>query len=265
MKKFILSCVVILSISCTVPERYVVYQSQEQQKESKSQYLDTTDNTGDRGIRFKGGDGSSMENAIIICGAKNEIEGVPAEIDYISRRHGERDKSWKMIMQSDFKKNDKIYVEYQIEDYKKGMKAVYFFDNTAFYSAYLKAPPVPSATSLPPKQPQKEPQQPQIDPPITLQTAVEKTENSGVWYKGGDGSSMENAIIIVGPKNEKEVIMAVFDYISRRHGVKDEFWKIIMQGNFRKDFKHYRQFSIKDFTNGNRFDYCFDVTAVFGK
>jgi hypothetical protein len=38
-----------------------------------------------------------------------------------------------------------------------------------------------------------------------------------------------------------------------------------MQSNFRKNHNHYNGIKIKDFTNGNRFNYCFDVTAVYGK
>jgi hypothetical protein len=65
-----LSCVVILNLSCIFPERYVTSSSQEQQKEPKFHYQKTLDTTDNSGIRYKGGDGSSMENAIIITGRK---------------------------------------------------------------------------------------------------------------------------------------------------------------------------------------------------
>jgi predicted GNAT superfamily acetyltransferase len=251
MIKFILSLVIILSFSCGVPERYVTTLSQEQQKESEFQYLNTLDKTDESGIKFKGGDGSSMENAIIIYGVKNEIEAIPAEINYISKRHGERDKSWKMIMQSNFKINDRIYVEYQIEDYKKGIKTSYVFDNTSFYSAFMEK----TGTPVTPQQEQKDDTRPAYQP------ALEITESSGIRYKGGDGSSMAKAIVIAGANNEEEIIKAQIDYISRRHGVKDRSWKIIIQSDFRKNDNPYVEYKIEDFKRGVKTAYFFDKTS----
>jgi len=253
MNKFILSCTLILTFSCTVPEKYGSSLTPEQQQEkSKLQYQKTGVKTENSEIRFIGGDGSSMENAIIIRGAKNEIEGIPAEIDYISRKHGERDKFWKMIMQSNFVKNGKPYIEYQIEDYKNGIKTTYFFDNTALYSAYLETTG-PSST----------PKEQTEETPLPDKTAGLKTENSGIRFIGGDGSSMENAIIIRGAKNEKEGLAAEIDYISRKHGERDKFWKMKMQNNIRKNGTPYVEYVIEDYKNGNKTSYYFDNTALY--
>jgi predicted GNAT superfamily acetyltransferase len=250
MKKPLLFCAVLLTVSCTVPERYVIYQAQERQKESPSPYQKVPDTTtDDRGVRFTGGDGSSMEKAIIISGANNEIEAVPAEIAYISRRLGERDKSWKMTMQNNFRENGRIYVEYQIEDLEKGTKAAYFFDNTSLYSAFLEN------TGTPPVA-----EQPQKVTPIPYQTAGEKGESSRIRYGGGDGTSMEKAIFVYGAKNEEQAVQAEIDYISRKHGEKDRYWKKILQSNFRKDSRNYAEYQIEDHKNGMRTAYIFDDT-----
>jgi hypothetical protein len=39
-----------------------------------------------------------------------------------------------------------------------------------------------------------------------------------IQYKGGDGSSKEKAIIILGPSNEREGVEAEFNYIDRKCG-----------------------------------------------
>lgn len=252
-----LSCAVIAAFSCASPERFVTYSSREQQKESILQYQNTPDTNDKSGVRFRGGDGSSMENAIIIDGAKNEIEAVAAEIGHISGKHGEKDRSWKMIMQSNLKKNDRIYVEYQIEDFKTGVKTAYFFDNTSLYSAFLEDTGAPAT-------PAPKPVQKDTLPAYQPAPAAEVTEISGVRFRGGDGSSMENAIIIYGAKNGKEAARAEMDYISTRHGVKDRFWKIMVQSNFRKNLRHYNDINIKELNSGERFGYCFDVTEVPG-
>ncbi len=40
-------------------------------------------------ISYKGGNGSTQQEAIIILGAKNEPEGVDAEYDYLDGKYGE--------------------------------------------------------------------------------------------------------------------------------------------------------------------------------
>jgi hypothetical protein len=253
MIKFIVSGIVILTFSCTVPERYIPLstpgQRQERPKPPERTAWAATDSSG---IRFTGGDGSSMENALIIMGAKNELEAIPAEINYISGKLGERDKYWKMVMQNNFLINGKPYVEYQIEDHINGGKTSYFFDNSALYSAYLRT----TAPSLTQKQQQKETSLPD-------QTAEASAENSVIRFIGGDGSSMEKAIIIRGAKNEKEGLAAEIDYICRQHGERDKYWKMITQGNYRENGVPYVQYWIEDFKTGSKPMYYFDNTALY--
>jgi predicted GNAT superfamily acetyltransferase len=250
----------ILPFSCTVPKRYGSSLPHEQQREkSQSPYqktADTADTTDNSGIRFTGGDGSSMENALIIRGTKNEIEGVPAEIDYISKKHGERDKSWKMVMESNFLKNGIPYVEYQIRDYKTNSTIEYYFDNTAFYSAFLgTAGPTVTPT----------PQQQQKETPLPQEAAVEKTDTSGIRFIGGDGSSMENALVIRGARDENEGLTAEINYISRKHGERDKYWKMLLRSNFRKNGIPYVEYRIEDYRTGSKIEYYFDNTALLGK
>jgi len=56
-------------------------------------------------ITFKGGDGSSMEKAIVIVGAKNEIEGVNSEYAWLKKHHPK----WKVGKQALISKKGKKY------------------------------------------------------------------------------------------------------------------------------------------------------------
>jgi hypothetical protein len=258
MLKFILFCAAALVFSCSVPERYVIYKSQEQPKGPLPQYTGTGDKTRGGGIRFTGGDGSSIENAIIVTGVKNEIECIPAEIDYISKRHGERDRSWKMKAQNDFKINERIYVEYQIKDLAAGAVAAYFFDNTSLYAPFLADTGAPK-TPNPPQKETRPIHQPAGETPENTETG---RVTGRVRFTGGDGSSIENAIIIIGAENEKEAAQAEIAYISKKHGEKDRSWKPRLQGDFRRNGRSYVEYQIEDLAAGTKAAYFFDITTL---
>ena len=77
---------------------------------------------------FEGGDGSSVEQAVIVKNAKNEEEGVGAEAKWIGKVHA----GWKKGDQALLNKNGKYYdrVEYATPN---GKKETVFFDITAFF------------------------------------------------------------------------------------------------------------------------------------
>lgn len=79
-------------------------------------------------IQFKGGNGSSKEEAIIILGTNNEIEGVDAEYEYIENKLEEFEiESLTFIGEVDKK--------YDVLDIKlaDGIKMEIYFDITDFY------------------------------------------------------------------------------------------------------------------------------------
>lgn len=137
MIKFILPCILILAFSCASPERYSPPLTPEQQQEQIGlQYQKTGERIEKGEIRFGGGDGLSIENAIIINGTENEKEGVTAEFIYIGKKHGKRNSDWKPIMQSLLNKDGKSYDEIKIEDIKNNNEISYYFDITAFFGKY---------------------------------------------------------------------------------------------------------------------------------
>ena len=137
MNNFILVCVFAALCSCTLPKRYGSSLTPEQQQAARQlQYYKTGEKIKNGEIRFDGGDGLSIENAIIINGAQSEGEGIPAGFIYIMKKHGEGNKDWKTIMQSLTSTNGKSYDEIQIEDIKNNKKVAYYFDIAAFLGKY---------------------------------------------------------------------------------------------------------------------------------
>lgn len=87
-------------------------------------------------IIYEGGDGKTIDNAVIIKNAQNIINGIAAEYAYIAKSHGEKFKDWKPLRQAltfkDEKKFDVIYIELTSND----EKLTYYFDITDFFGKY---------------------------------------------------------------------------------------------------------------------------------
>src|ERR1700730_5474 len=79
-------------------------------------------------IRFSGGDGSSVESAVAIEGARNEEEGIVAESYWISRNRPGWRKGDQALINGNGRQFDRI--SYTSPD---GKQAVIFFDVTSFF------------------------------------------------------------------------------------------------------------------------------------
>jgi hypothetical protein len=79
-------------------------------------------------IRFSGGDGSSVESAVMIEGAHNEEEGIVAESYWISRNRPGWRKGDQALISANGRQFDRI--SYASPD---GKQAVIFFDVTSFF------------------------------------------------------------------------------------------------------------------------------------
>lgn len=80
---------------------------------------------------FEGGDGSSLEQAVIIKNAKNEEEGVDAEAKWIRKVHP----GWRKGDQALLSEKGKAYdrIEYTTPD---GKTKTIFFDITEFFGKF---------------------------------------------------------------------------------------------------------------------------------
>ncbi len=83
-------------------------------------------------ILLKGGQGYTIDDAIKVIGAKNSIEGVTAEYNYLEQRFGQKDRDWKLISQSLVSK-DKIFYDKLTISCENKKTCDIFFDITGFF------------------------------------------------------------------------------------------------------------------------------------
>ncbi len=80
-----------------------------------------------QGISYTGGDGSSLEHAIVITGAKGESDGVKAEYGWLRQHHP----TYRLLRQAVRSAGERIYDQMDITT-PEGEKTV-FFEITSFY------------------------------------------------------------------------------------------------------------------------------------
>ena len=108
--------------------------SPEQRREQAIKDYETTQKMINEGkITFKGGNGSSEDNAIIIKSTSKSKYGINAEYIYIKMNHGERGNDWDLISQALGGNDRKKYDILTIKDLKTNEEKIYYFDITNFF------------------------------------------------------------------------------------------------------------------------------------
>ena len=79
-------------------------------------------------ISYKGGDGSTKQNAIVILGVKDEADGVDAEYNYLEDKYGK----YELVSQELIDEGDKQYDVLRVELLGGSRKEVWF-NITEFY------------------------------------------------------------------------------------------------------------------------------------
>ncbi len=95
----------------------------------------STNNSGNENgttVELSGGDGSSIENAILIHTDKSML-GVYVEYAYLSEIHGEKNKKWELISQELIEHNGKHYDVMHIKVFDLDREMKYYFDISNFY------------------------------------------------------------------------------------------------------------------------------------
>ncbi len=82
-------------------------------------------------ITFEGGDGSSIETAVVIKGAKDTEEGIEAEAKWVRKVHRNWTKGTQALLDQNGRKYDRI--EYSTPE--GGTKTIYF-DITDFFGKF---------------------------------------------------------------------------------------------------------------------------------
>jgi len=83
---------------------------------------------------YSGGDGSSLENAVIINCDKS-LFGISFEYSYIEYLYGKQNEDWTVKLQSLIHNNEKSYDKIEVE-LKNGSNNIIFFDNTQFFGRF---------------------------------------------------------------------------------------------------------------------------------
>lgn len=79
-------------------------------------------------VFYRGGDGGSYQDAVVIRGAENQRRGVEAEYAFICRHHGEQNQDWKVSSQTMLKEDGKTYDMVEIELTSDNSHRYYYFD-----------------------------------------------------------------------------------------------------------------------------------------
>lgn len=87
-------------------------------------------------VTYEGGDGKTLENAIIIKNAGNERNGIAAEYAFIGKIHGVKFVDWKPAGQSTIPENNKKVDLINILLIQKNETVSYYFDITEFYGKF---------------------------------------------------------------------------------------------------------------------------------
>jgi hypothetical protein len=82
-----------------------------------------------------------------------------------------------------------------------------------------------------------------------------------IQYRGGNGSSKEKAVIILGPSNEREGVDAEFNYIERKYG----YFEIESQTFLDEGDKKYDIINISYALNEKKKELWFDITDFYGR
>jgi hypothetical protein len=205
-------------------------------------------------ITYSGGDGSAFENAMIITGATNDTDLAVAELLFVSNKIGIMGKDWKLIGQYPINKEGFNYASGNID-----LVDIMKLKDKSYESFYF------NKSSLIQEQ-RKLAQEQKYQEMIRRQKGVkDKIANHDITFLGGDGLSMETAIVIKGAKNGQEGVDAEYVYISIKQGQQNVDWKPIEQSLLGDNGKSFDCIKIEDIKNSTKISYYFDVTAFFGK
>ena len=92
MRKFLLFCIILALAGCG---RQSVKVGEQQQKAPK--------------VHFSGGSGDSYEDAVVISGALKQNERLDAEYEYISNKHGLKNRDWSVAGQTIIHEGGKVF------------------------------------------------------------------------------------------------------------------------------------------------------------
>jgi len=83
-------------------------------------------------------------------------------------------------------------------------------------------------------------------------------------FEGGDGSSIENAVKIIGASGSMQGIRAEYEYLAGKFGIRGRDWELVMQSLLNDGGKDYDLMRVR-LKDGTEITVFFDITDFFGK
>ena len=85
-----------------------------------------------------------------------------------------------------------------------------------------------------------------------------------VWYEGGDGSTIDQAIIVRGAESDLEGVAATFGWMHEQLGPKDEGWRLVSHSTGERGLRKIDTFNVI-LQDGEPRHFYFDVSESFAK
>jgi len=85
-------------------------------------------NTFEKGkITFEGGNGDSIDNAVVVKGAQFDLAGTTAEFAWVTKMYGRKDRDWYLLSHSHGRYGDRE-IDTIVIDIKNSAQQTIFFD-----------------------------------------------------------------------------------------------------------------------------------------
>jgi hypothetical protein len=124
------------------------------------------------------------------------------------------------------------------------------------------APPPPSSSA----EPTAPPPPPKAEAPEKAAPAGNRPSSlpgTSIRFTGGDGSTQEQAIVILGAKGETDGVASEHKYLELVYGPRGRAWKVVQQSLLSHNGKHLDALQID--VGGRTQTLYFDITDYFGK
>jgi hypothetical protein len=83
-------------------------------------------------VRFEGGAGDSIEQAVIIRGAPDGVAGVAAEYRYLREKFGQQNRDWQLTRQEVLQNGGRVF-DVMLLKLADGRQLTVYFDITEFF------------------------------------------------------------------------------------------------------------------------------------
>jgi len=102
-------------------------------------------------------------------------------------------------------------------------------------------------------------------PPEAQPRRPTKIEGTRIRFEGGDGSSIDQAIVIKGASGERDGVAAEYEYLEMLYGPKGSGHDVLSQSLLDKNGRSFDMLSVRLVKESKSIDVYFDISDYFGK